>query len=102
MTRPADWEERALRWVRDQLTGEQRKAIILTLGPETEAGRAWAVLCYEALEKSRTEQQAEDFQKEGIPVLKDAWSWLVGKRGELSTAIFLLLAVGGSRSFRRP
>lgn len=81
MTRPEDWEDRALRWVRDQITGDQRKQIILLLGPETEAGRAWAVLCYQALEQSRAEQQEETFQKEAIPAIKEAWGWLTGKTG---------------------
>jgi len=97
LTRPADWEDRALRWVRDQLTGEQRKAIILAIGPETEAGRAWAVLCYEALEKSRAEQQEETFKNEGLPALKQAWSWLVEKAEKLATVLFSFARRGGAR-----
>jgi len=94
--RPADWEARALAWFRS-LTGDQRRAVVQALDPTTPAGQQFARLTYDCLDDSAQEAHARQFKEEGIPALKEAWSWLTGKK-DLATVLFLLSQGEGLRS----
>lgn len=84
--RPADWEARALAWFRS-LTGDQRRTVVQALDPNTPAGQQFARLTYDSLDENAQEAHARQFQTEGIPALKEAWSWLTGKK-DLATVLF--------------
>lgn len=73
--RPSDWGSQALAWVRS-LDGDQLKAIVMALGPETPAGAAWARLVYSAKLPSEEERQEEVLKTEGKALLTDLLGWL--------------------------
>lgn len=79
MARPMDWEARALAWFRS-LQGDAPKAVIMAVGgPEDARGQSFARLMVECREKTEAEQQAETFQNEGIPALKELFGALTKK-----------------------
>lgn len=96
--RPEDWGDRALAWVRS-LDGEKKKEIVRLLDPSSQAGQAWAVLCYEAAQPTREEAQRETFETEGKQAMRDIWNWATGKDGKLATGIFALRRAREARSF---
>ena len=73
--RPEDWGERARCWIL-ALSGEQRKAIVLLLGPETPEGQTWARLVYSAALESSEERNDRILKTEGAQAARDFLDWL--------------------------
>lgn len=79
MSRPLDWETRALAWFRS-LEGEQPGAVINAIGgPDQVKAQIFARLMVECREMSQAEEAAKAFQEEGLPLIREAFSFFTKK-----------------------
>ncbi len=75
MSRPPDWPEHALAWFKS-LTGDQRRAVVNALGPETPAGGMFARLTMAALEETDEEKRAKTRAIEIPKAIESFRDWL--------------------------